>query len=58
MKSPTSSIRMCSAFSASAFFWSNRAGLELTSATSNAATISSRPNRSWSSAMDQPSNAR
>ncbi|CPU64256.1 Uncharacterised protein [Mycobacteroides abscessus] len=32
--------RMCSALMASAFFWSNRAGFELTSVTSKAVTIS------------------
>ena len=32
--------------------------IELTSRTSNAPTISSSVNRSWSSAIDQPSNAR
>ena len=48
---------MCSALSASAFCWSNRAGLELTSTTSNAATISSRLNRSRSS-RDRPAEQR
>ena len=38
--------------------WSNRAGLALTSTTSNAATISSRVNTSRSPAIDQPSSAR
>ena len=54
MNSSSLSSRRCSALSASAFFWSNRAGLEFTSTTSNAATISSRLKTSRSSAMPHP----
>jgi len=43
---------------ASAFFWSNRAGLALTSAMSNASTSSSTVKMSRSGAIDQPSSAR
>lgn len=46
VKSSGVSSRMCSALMLSAFFWSNLAGLELTLATSNAATISARLNTS------------
>ena len=49
---------MWAALIASAFFRSKRAGLGLTRAMSNAATISSSEKTSRSSAIDQPSSAR
>ena len=54
-KSSGSSIRMWSPLIDSAFFWSKRAGFGLTSAMSNAATISSSENTSRSWLSDQPS---
>ena len=58
VKSFTSRRRMWSALIASAFFRSKRAGLALTSATSNFATISSIEKTSWSAEKDQPSSER
>ena len=58
VKSFTSSRRMWSALIASAFFRSKRAGLALTSAMSNFATISSIEKTSWSAEKDQPSSER
>ena len=57
-KAFTSSMRMWSALIASAFFRSKRAGLALTSAMSNFATISAMEKMSWSAENDQPSSDR
>ncbi len=57
-KSSTGSRRMWSPFSDSAFLRSKRAGAGVTSATSNAVTISIRENTSRSCVSDQPSSAR